>query len=259
MERNVKLIVAYDGTEFHGWQIQPGLRTVQGVLQDAVCRVVRQPTVLVGASRTDAGVHARGQVAQFRTTAPIPPESLRRALEHRLPDDLAVVHVTDVAAAFHATRAAVGKRYRYRLYNAPRECRPVRDHDGRFCWHVWYRLDLDRMRSAAALLVGRHDFAGMANLGAPRETTVRTVTRIGIEQRYHEVLIDVEGDGFLYNQVRIMVGTLIEIGRGHWPPERIAEILATGDRSLAGPTVPPHGLTLEWVRYGVERGGVDGA
>ncbi len=247
MDRNIKLVLAYDGTEFHGWQRQAGVRTVQAVVEDVLRHILRHPLHVDGASRTDAGVHARGQVARVVTAAPIPVENLRRAAGHHLPPDVALVHAELAAPDFHP-RAALGKLYRYRLFNAVR--RPVEVLQGRYAWHVWYPLDLERMRAAAALLVGTHDFAAFASQGAPRQTTVRTVQRIGIRRCVDEVLIDVAGDGFLYNQVRNMVGTLFEVGRGHWPPERVSEILASRDRSHASITAPAHGLCLQWVCYG---------
>jgi tRNA pseudouridine38-40 synthase len=247
MQRNLKLLIAYDGTDFHGWQAQPGMRTVQEELAKTLERVLRHPVTLAGASRTDAGVHARGQVASLRTEAAIPAANLQRAVSCRLPPDIALVRVAEAAPQFHATRSARGKLYRYALYNSER--RPAEAMAARYAWHFWHALDLDAMRAAAAVLLGTHDFAGFANQGQPRETTIRTLRSIAIRRHYERVHIEVEGDSFLYNQVRIIVGTLIEIGRGHWPVERTAAILEARDRSLAGPTAPAHGLTLEWVRY----------
>ena len=252
MERNLKLVLAYDGTEFHGWQRQLGVRTVQEDLEHVLQRVLRHPLHTHGASRTDAGVHARGQVATVRTTSPIPVANLGRAVGHHLPADMALVHASEAPPEFHPSRAALGKLYRYTIFNAVH--RPVSVLQGRHAWHVWYALDLDCMRAAAAAMTGTHDFAGFASQGSPRATTVRTVRRIGIRRHVDEILIDVEGDGFLYNQVRNMVGTLFEIGRGHWPPERVGEILAAGDRRLAGATAPAQGLCLQWVRYAATEG-----
>lgn len=247
MERNLKLVIAYDGTDFHGWQTQPGMRTVQEELEKVLERVLRHPVALAGASRTDAGVHARGQTASLRTEAAIPTANLQRAVACRLPPDIHLVRVAEAGAEFHATRHACGKLYRYVLYNSER--RPVERFAARYAWHFWHALDLGAMRAAAAALVGTHDFAGFANQGRPRETTVRTLRSLGVRRHYEQVHVEVEGDSFLYNQVRIMVGTLVEIGRGHWPAGRAAAILRARDRSLAGPTAPAHGLTLEWVRY----------
>ena len=247
MQRNLKLIIAYDGTDLHGWQRQPDVRTVQEDVEQVARRVLREPIAVVGASRTDAGVHARGQVAHIRTATHIPAENLRRAIAHRLPRDIALVHLDDVPLSFHATRSARGKLYRYSIHAAAR--RPVEQLDSRTHWHMWFPLDLKRMRAAARLLVGTHDFAGFATAGCVRRTTVRTIFRIDVTRRYGSVQFAVSGDGFLYNQVRNIVGTLVEIGRGHWPPERVREVLDQCDRRLAGPTAPAHGLCLEWVRY----------
>lgn len=242
-----ELTIAYDGTDFHGWQRQPGVRTVQGVIEDVARRVLREPLTVVGASRTDAGVHAVGQAAHLALARDLPAAAVQRALALRLPADVTVAAVEAVGAVFHATRDARSKQYCYRIY-ADR-ARPVEQLAQRFAWHVWWPLDTERMRAAAELLIGRHDFVAFAGAGSPRLSTVRSVTRLDVRRVEREVRIEIEGDGFLYNQVRNMVGTLVEIGRGHWPPQHAGEILAARDRRLAGPTAPPHGLCLMWVRY----------
>lgn len=247
MQRSIKLTIAYFGAAFHGWQRQPGLRTVQEHLEQVAQRVCGEPIVLFGASRTDAGVHARGQVAHFVTRTGIPTENLRKALTCRLDGDVSIVHAEQVPPGFHASRDAVEKLYRYRIFNHQR--RPVESLHSGIAWHVWHKLDLERMRAAAERLCGTHDFAGFASAGSARRSTVRTVYHVDIRRKHELVLIDFRGDGFLYNQVRNMVGTLVEIARGHWAVERIDEVLATRDRALAGPTAPAHGLCLEWVRY----------
>lgn len=241
------MTLAYDGTEFHGWQRQPNHRTVQQEVEQTVIRIVRHPTSVLGASRTDAGVHAQGQVACFRTECVIPVRGMANALAHRLPDDIALVQLQECGDKFHPSRDALGKLYRYHIFNSPR--RPVSQEAGRKSWHVWYALDLARMNAAATKMMGTHDFAGFQSAGNPRASTIRTVRRVQVRRRFEALLIDVEGDGFLYNQVRNMVGTLYEIGRGHWPVERVDEILATADRRLAGATAPASGLCLQWVRY----------
>jgi tRNA pseudouridine38-40 synthase len=247
MERTIKLVLAYDGGDFHGWQRQRDVRTVQQDVEDVARRVLREPVHLVGASRTDSGVHAAGQVAHVRTRSPIPVENMRRAISHRLARDVTIVYACEAPRAFHATQSAIGKLYRYRIYN--NNSRPVEQLADRHCWHVWFPLDADAMRAGAARICGTHDFSAFESAGSPRQSSVRTVTRIGIRRRLREVLIDVQGDGFLYNQVRNMVGTLVEVGRGHWAPETMTAILASRDRSNAGPTAPPGGLCLQWVRY----------
>jgi len=251
MRRNLRLLLAYDGTEFHGWQKQPGMRTVQDVVEQAARRVVRHMVTLNAAGRTDAGVHAAGQVANFESTCDIPLTNLRRAIGSRLPKDVSLVQVREAPLDFRSSRDAISKLYRYRVYNAAE--RPVEKHAQRQVYHFWNPLDIDRVREAAARLVGTYDFAGFATRGSERETTVRTILRVEISRDYNEIRVDVEGTGFLYNQVRNMVGTLLEIGRGHWPPERIDQIISSGDRSQAGPTAPARGLCLQWVRYDMTR------
>ncbi|HEY3243665.1 MAG TPA: tRNA pseudouridine(38-40) synthase TruA [Phycisphaerae bacterium] len=250
MVRNIKLLIAYDGTEFHGWQSQPGLRTVQDLLEQAARRVARQQVDLIGSGRTDAGVHAAGQVANFQTACPLPEGKLLGALGARLPKDISLLDVAEVHPDFHATRSALSKLYRYRIHNAPH--RPVRHLRQNYCYHFWHPLDIDALRAGAAYMVGTMDFAALAGKGSERETTVRTVFRCDLERRYDEITIEVEGSGFLYNQVRNMVGTLLEVGRGHWPAEQVGAIIASHERRNAGPTAPARGLCLQWVRYPAE-------
>ena len=251
MERNVRLVLAYDGTDFHGWQTQPGQRTVQDTVEQALRRVIRHQVVLLGASRTDAGVHARGQVANFITSVDIPCDNLRRAIGGRLPKDISLYHVRDVPLSFRASRHPVAKLYRYTIHNDTD--RPVGDCRQRYVYHFWNPLEVSLMREAARFLVGTHDFAAFATTGHQRLTTVRTILRAEVHRYFHEVRIDFEGEGFLYNQVRNMVGTLLEIGRGHWPIERMPAILASRDRRQAGPTAPARGLCLEWIKYNLAR------
>lgn len=240
-------MLAYDGAAFHGWQRQPDRRTVQGVVEESVRRVLREPVDVIGASRTDAGVHARGQVAHVQTDSPIPIDKLHSAVGHRLPEDVCLLRVRDAAADFNAIRDARSKRYRYRIFN--HALRPATLAEASRTWHVWRPLDLDRMRAAAVVLLGRHDFRSFASSGDQRASGVRTIFSLDVERRYETVQIDVSGDGFLYNMVRNVVGTLVEIGRGHWPPERMSSILAACDRRAAGPTAPAHGLTLMQIAY----------
>ncbi|MGC9455052.1 MAG: tRNA pseudouridine(38-40) synthase TruA [Phycisphaerae bacterium] len=245
--RNIKLVIAYRGTNYHGWQRQAdGLPTVQEVVETAAARVLGERVSVNGASRTDAGVHAAGQVANLRTTNfAIPLENLRRAMDGKCPDDVSIRSAEEVEPDFHASRSARGKTYRYRIYVAPAKpvmlsdqvclCRPP--------------LDIERMRLASMRLVGTHDFAGFASAADERESTVRTLFRCDVAADGDEVLIHVTGDGFLYHMVRNIAGTLMEIGRGRWEPERIDEILSSGDRRRAGPTAPAEGLTLMCLYY----------
>lgn len=251
----VRLLVAYEGTGFHGWQAQtppdaPPLRTVQGELRAALEQVLRQPIVVVGASRTDAGVHAAGQVAAFTAEFSMPVEKIPLAVTARLSPDLQVRHAAIVPDAFDPIADAISKSYRYRIACAepPQRFPPL--FDRHLCWWTRSRLDVGRMQAAAALLVGEHDLAGFAHTHHGRTTTIRTIHHCEVsEPRPGRVQIDIAGSGFLYHTVRIVAGTLHEIGRGRMPVDRIGEILALRDRRLAGPTLGPEGLCLRWVRY----------
>ncbi len=247
VERTIALWVAYDGTDFHGWQNQLELRTVQSVLEEAIRRVVRHPINLLGSGRTDAGVHAAGHVSSFVTTCELDPQRFRHSIASRLPTDVSLIALRDVHSSFHATRSAISKLYRYRIHNTPR--RPVECQTHRYTYHYWEPLDVERMRAGGRHFIGERDFAAMAAKGGQRETTVRRILRCDIERHLDEIRIDFQGSGFLYKQVRTMVGTLVNVGRGHWEPDRVAEILKSTDRANAGPTVPARGLCLQWVKY----------
>ena len=251
-----KLTIAYDGTGFHGWQKQepPGqkpLRTVAGEVEKAIAQVLHQRVSVVGASRTDAGVHAKGQVAHFDAATTVPVERMAQAINSRLPRDADILDAAIVPSSFDAISDATNKQYRYRLFNSPR--RPLLKRFG--VWHCWIKLDADRMNDAARRLVGTHDVAGLAAADHGRTTTVRTIFDCHVEvpevfaDEGPEVHIVISGSGFLYNMVRIISGTLVEVGRGRFEPNVVDEILATGNRALAGPTLPPEGLCLEWVKY----------
>lgn len=243
------LTLAFDGADFHGWQHQPELRTVQDTLEQALRRTVRHQIVLVGCSRTDAGVHAAGYVANFFTTSPAPNISIARSVGARLPKDMTLLHLDEVPLTFHATRSAVTKLYRYRIHNTP--SRPCEHLAQRFVYHFWQPLDLEAMRQAAEAWVGEHDFTSFASAGNDRQSNVRTIRRIELYREDQEIRMDIEGEGFLYKQVRNMMGTLVEIGRGHWKAERAKQILAGKNRSPAGPTAAARGLRLQWVRYDI--------
>lgn len=256
------LKLAYDGTDFSGWQIQTregaeveSVRTVQAIVRRAVREAIREPVHIQGASRTDAGVHAAGQVAAFtRSDAPdrvgAPDESLLAAINARLPEDIVALECFPVRACFQPISDASSKGYRYSLRDGGG--RPLWDR--RFVHHVQMRpgasLDVDAMREGAALLVGEHDFAAFAKAGHGRKTTVRTVHACEVvRQDDGRITIDISGNGFLHNMVRIVAGTLVEMGKGRMGAERVAEALRSGDRTLAGPTLPPTGLRLEWIEY----------
>jgi len=240
--------ISYDGTDFSGWQVQAGRRTVQGVLQEALSAVLGAPVSVVAAGRTDAGVHAEGQVVSFRAATGIPPEGIAGAANSLLPEDVSILDLRPAPASFHATFGAVGKVYRYEILSG-RTRLPLRR---RTSWRVASPLDLRRMRKAAALLVGRRDFRSFrTNPGIEddRGSTVRHLRRLDIRRSGDRILLEFEGDGFLYNMVRAMVGTLVQVGRGTWTPERVGEALRAKDRRAGGPTAPPQGLTLVSVRY----------
>jgi tRNA pseudouridine38-40 synthase len=245
--RNIRLIVAYDGWAYHGWQRQAdGIDTVQERIERAASRVVRHPVTIHGAGRTDAGVHAEGQCANFYTNRlEIPLEGMRKAIVSRLPADISILSAQEVDEQFHASRSAIGKTYRYRIYVSA--SRPVAL--ARQVYHYWRPLDALRMAQAARRLVGTHDFRGLAQSAEERENTVRTIWRCDVSEQGNEIHVTVQGNGFLYNMVRNIVGTLIEIGRGHWDSDRIDLILSSLDRRNAGPTAPPQGLSLVCVHY----------
>ncbi len=247
--RNIKLTVVYDGSAYHGWQIQPGLKTIQGVLTEAIEKLIGGEVRVFGASRTDAGVSALGQVALVQIDSAIPVENFARAITGRLPADIAVTEAVEVPQGFDLIGAVKSKLYRYTIFTGP--VRPVLQI--RHCWHLPAKLDTIAMAKAAKLLVGKKDFKSFASAADKRESTVRTIFRCdlsnGKEAEKDYVYIDVEGDGFLYNMVRNIVGTLVEVGVGRMPPEKIAEILEAKDRTAAGPIAPAAGLCLMCVKY----------
>jgi tRNA pseudouridine38-40 synthase len=247
--RNIKLTIAYDGTEYHGWQIQPGLRTIQGVITEAIQDLLGSEIRLFGASRTDAGVSALGQVALIQIDSPIPTENLARAITGRLPVDIAVTEAVEVPQGFDLMGAVTNKLYRYTIFTG--QVRPVLKI--RHCWHLHTKLDISAMVEAAKLLVGKKDFKSFASAADKRESSVRTIFRCDVgnskEEEKDWIYIDVEGDGFLYNMVRNIVGTLVDVGNGRWRPEKINEILEAKDRTAAGQLAPAQGLCLMWIKH----------
>lgn len=243
--RNLRLTIEYDGTDFSGWQRQVGQRTVQGVLEEKLHELLREPVEIRGAGRTDAGVHADGQVATLAIVSNIPTGGLLRGLNTILPPDLAVVDVEEAAPGFDARFSARGKIYRYRIWNhfvrSPRHARTT--------WHVRRPLDLDAMRAAARLLCGEHDFRGFRASDCDRRNTVRLIRRFDINRQGALVDIDVEATAFLKNMVRILAGTLADVGRGKRDAASVYRALETGDRTAAGVTAPAAGLTLVRVIY----------
>ena len=244
--QRILLTLRYDGTAYHGWQVQPNGVTVQQTLQDAIEAVTGVRSGVIGCSRTDAGVHADMFCCTFDTDSSLRGNKLCSALNFHLPHDMAVYDAREVGADFHPRYGAAGKRYVYRIWNGAQR-HPAY---GRYALHRNAPLDTDRMNRAAAAFVGKHDFAAFCGAGSDVQgTTERTIRACRVERQGDLVLFTVEGDGFLYNMVRIMVGTLLEIAAGRMAEDAIPAILDSGDRSTAGPTAPALGLCLERVFY----------
>ncbi len=249
--RNLKLVLAYDGTEFSGWQVQPGTATIQGTLASAIGRVTGEKVLPQGSGRTDAGVHALGQVASFVTQSPIPPENLVVALNDILPSTIRVLEAAEVPAEFHARKSARAKTYRYRMYRGA-ICPPFL---ARYVWHYPYPLDEGQMRQVAPLLVGEHDFTSFAAVDPERESdadasNLRQIFCSRWERQGDEFVYTVRGNGFLHHMVRNLVGTFLLVGKGTLKASDLARIMAARSRSAAGATAPAGGLCLVNVEYG---------
>jgi tRNA pseudouridine38-40 synthase len=244
--RNIKLVISYDGTEFSGWQTQPGYRTVQETLEKAIAELTGEARIRLNASgRTDTGVHAVGQVANFYTAGPHSPDVILRAVNARLPADVIIREAAEVPETFDANRDAVRKLYRYVIHDGPMPDIFLR----RYSCHSQHSLDAAVMRRAAECLKGCHDFRCFETEWPNRASSVRTITHLGLCRMGEWIWLDVEADGFLYNMVRAIAGTLMNVGRGYWPESQVAKILGAGDRKLAGPTAPASGLFLMRVSY----------
>lgn len=245
--RNLRLEVQYDGTDFHGWQIQPQLRTIQGELTRTLESILREPVHVCGSGRTDAGTHALAQVCHFHTTSRLELSSLRKALNSRLPATIRVTGIQTVAADFHARRHARSKHYRYRILNTP-WCSPF---EYRYVHHFHRGLDYERLNRAAESVVGRRDFSAFCDADSQAKCKIRRVTSslFVFDTRRKLLEYNVCADGFLHHMVRNLVGTFLEVGRGKLPVEAIPAILESKDRSRAGPTAPAKGLFLVRVVY----------
>lgn len=242
--RQIKLIVEYDGTAYAGWQCQPNGLAVQQVLEEALAKLLRQPTRVCSSGRTDAGVHARGMVACLLTDKSLPMTAYSDGLNCLLPPDIAIRHAEEVARDFNPRHDATGKTYRYTIHCAPRRSPLAR----LYAWHLREQLDLEVMRQGAAFFVGEHDFAAFRTSGCAAKTTVRRIDAVTIAADADLLHIDVSGSGFMRNMVRIMVGTLVSIGLGKMAPEQVQRCL-TEPGTAAGPTAPAHGLCLLEVFY----------
>ena len=246
MKKRVLLRVAYDGTNYHGWQVQPGAVTIEQVLNEKLTELLGEPIEVIGASRTDSGVHAMGNVAVFDTEHRMPADKICFALNQRLPEDIRVQTSEEVTAEWHPRKANCTKTYEYKVLNR-KISMPLERLYTHFCH---FDLDLDQMRQAAKLLTGEHDYKSFCNVRTQVLDTVRTVYSIDIEKDSNDVItIRVRGNGFLYNMVRILAGTLMAVGMGQRKPEEMPDILAACDRAAAGPTAPAKGLMLVGMEY----------
>lgn len=243
--KRVRLTVAYDGTDYCGWQMQPNGITIEEVLNKALSEMTGESIRVIGASRTDSGVHARGNIAVFDTESPIPATRMTYALGRRLPEDIVIVKSEEVPLDWHPRYQDCTKTYEYHIWNAEVP-NPIKRH---ITYHVSYCLDVDKMRKAAQYLVGEHDFVSFCSIHKNVKTTVRTIYELTIEKKEEELVIRIRGNGFLYNMVRIIVGTLLRVGRGFYTPEQVKEILEAKNREEAGVTAPPQGLMLMSIQY----------
>jgi len=243
--RWLKLTVAYDGSSYSGWQVQPSEPTVQEAVETAWHEITRETIRVMAAGRTDAGVHALGQVVGVATDSQLATEELQRGLNAVLPEDVAVVAVEEAPENFHATYDAKRKIYRYQIHNG----RTPDIFNRHYVWHYPQPLDAERMHVAAQALVGKHDFSSFESAGSERPDSVRTLFAVNVARDADRLAAEVSGDGFLYNMVRAIVGTLVEVGKGSRDVTWVAEVLAARDRSRAGQTAPPQGLFLVRVEY----------
>ena len=249
--RNLKIVLAYDGSDFAGWQVQPDSATIQGTLASAIGRVTGEKVLPQGSGRTDAGVHALGQVATCALESPIPAKNLLKALNDLLPPSIRLRSVSEAQPEFHARKSARGKTYRYRIYRGA-ICPPFL---ARYVWHHPYPLDENAMQQASALVMGEHDFTSFAAVDPERGreedgvSNVRRISASGWQREGEELIYTVWGSGFLHHMVRNLVGTFILVGKGTLRPAEITRILAAKDRSAAGATAPAHGLYLVSVEY----------
>jgi tRNA pseudouridine38-40 synthase len=243
--RNIKLTIEYDGTAYHGWQSQINAATVQDVVTEAVRNLTGENCSLTGSSRTDTGVHAYGQVCNFFTEAAIPADKFAFALNTILPDDIVILSSEEVSPEFHSRFSTKGKKYQYLVYNSTFPSALLRHR----AYHVFYPLDVGKMKKAAGHLIGTHDFIAFSAAGGSVKTTVRTIMQADVVRNGELIEFSVVGDGFLYNMVRILAGTLVEVGYGKISPDAVPGIIEERNRKKAGRTAPAHGLYLVEVYY----------
>ena len=245
MERNLKLVIQYDGARYHGWQRQGDLPTIQKIIEEAVFTITRQESHVASSGRTDAGVHALGQVANFLTRTQLPLRNLLRGMNSLLPEDIKIVDIAEVPPEFHARFSARGKTYLYKIFNSPV---PSVFHKN-YSWYIYEELDVEKMAEAARFLNGRHDFTCFCAAGHETKTYEREVTRAEFSREGDLIIFRIESNGFLKYMVRNIVGTLSYVGKGKITPECFRDIIEARDRTVAGPTAPPQGLFLEKVTY----------
>lgn len=244
--KNIKLTIEYDGTNYFGWQKQKNnSKTIQEVLEKAIQKIVKKEVSLIGSSRTDSGVHAKGMVANFLTDSRVPADKFREAINTKLPDDIAIIKSEEVDKEFHARYDSKGKTYCYTIINRFEKVSLYRN----YSYHVREVLNIEEMKKACNYFIGTHDFSAFKSSGSSVKTSVRTIKDLHIENDNNIIKIYVTADGFLYNMVRIIVGTLINVGRGKTPATSIVDIINKKDRTLAGDCVPPNGLILKEVYY----------
>lgn len=243
--KRVMLIVAYDGTNYHGWQMQPNAVTIEQILNEKLSELLKEDIQVIGASRTDAGVHAEGNVAVFDTNTSIPGEKISYALNHLLPEDIVIQESFEVEPDFHPRKCDSIKTYQYRILNRNFNL-PVK---GRNAYHFYRKLDLDKMREAAAYFVGKHDFKNFCSSHTQAKSTIRIIYSFDVEEEDEEIVLTVSGNGFLYNMVRMLTGTLLDVGTGRMSPDKIPELLAAKERVHSPNTAPARGLTLLDIEY----------
>ncbi len=244
--RNIKVLIEYDGTNYHGFQRQTdNIPTIQQVLEETLAILTKHPVTVTGAGRTDAGVHAKGQVINFTTSCRIPVNKIILAMNSLLPEDIVAKKAVEVDLSFHAQFAAKSKVYRYHIYNS----RVPSAFDRLYSYYVPQVLDIGKMKKAAQFIIGEHDFSAFRAAGSKAKTSVRKVFRLDIEYIPLHIYLTIEADGFLYNMVRIITGTLLYVGKGKVTPDDICRFVESGIREQAGPTVPPQGLCLMEVKY----------
>ena len=243
--RNIKLIIEYDGSNYGGWQKQNNNKTIQEEIEKAIYELTSEEVELFGSSRTDAGVHAKGMVANFNTNSKIPSNRFREAINTKLPDDIAIIKSEEVSEEFHSRYCSKGKTYSYTIKNRYEKACIGRN----YFYQVKDELNIDDMNEACKYFIGKHDFKAFRTTGSSVKTSVRTISELYLETIGDTIKVYVTADGFLYNMVRIIVGTLVEVGRGKIKADSIKYIIELGDRTKAGPCVPPNGLVLEEVYY----------